>query len=140
MQTKHTFEVENDLRAVERVVEYLIERCREAGFGEDRLRLNFRVGVTEALVNAILYGNDRDPEKHVRVEARFSPGRATVRITDEGRGFNPADVPDPTLPDNRRRPGGRGIFLIRKLMDEVIFNERGNSITMVLRARERRPR
>ncbi len=132
MQTRHLLDVDNDLQDVERVVDFLVARCREAGFDETRLRLNFRVGVTEALVNAILYGNDRDPDKRVRVEARLSARRATVKVTDEGRGFDPQALPDPTLPGNRLRPGGRGIFLIRQLMDEVEFNEQGNSITMVL--------
>lgn len=96
------------------------------------MRLNFRVGLTEALANAMLYGNCRDPNKRVRVEARLSSDTLSVRVTDEGRGFNPANVSDPTLPRNRTRAGGRGIFLIKKLMDEVEFNERGNSITMTL--------
>jgi serine/threonine-protein kinase RsbW len=68
----------------------------------------------------------------VRIEAQVSAGVLTVRVTDEGRGFNPEMVSDPTLPRNRVRAGGRGIFLIKKLMDRVEFNERGNSITMVL--------
>ncbi len=134
MHTQHEIELQADLQDVEEVVDFLVERCREAGFDESRLRLNFRVGVTEALVNAILYGNDRDPDKRVRVEARLSAAAVSIRITDEGSGFDPGELPDPTTPHNRTRPGGRGIFLIRKLMDDVEFNERGNSITMVLRA------
>ncbi len=125
----------NDLRAIERTVADLVERGREAGFDDDLLRLNLRVGLTEALANAMLYGNNRDPRKHVRVEAQFSPERIAVRVTDEGRGFDPGQVRDPTTPANLQRAGGRGIFLIRKLMDRVEFNERGNSILMVLDAR-----
>ena len=132
MPTDYILELPNDLRAIERAVDYLIERGQEIGFSRERLRLNLRVGLTEALANAMLYGNCRDPNKRVRVEARLSPGTLSVRVTDEGRGFNPANVSDPTLPRNRTRAGGRGIFLIRKLMDEVEFNERGNSIMMVL--------
>lgn len=132
MPTDYLLELPNDLRAIERAVDYLIERAQEAGFNQERLRLNLRVGVTEALANAMLYGNSRDPSKRVRIEAQCSPAVVTVRVTDEGRGFNPAAVSDPTLPRNRTRAGGRGIFLIRQLMDRVEFNERGNSITMVL--------
>ena len=120
-----------------RPVQQLVNRCRELGFDDDRLRLNLRVGVTEALANAMLYGNGRDPAKRVRVEANVSPDEVTVRVTDEGRGFDPQAVCDPTLPGNRSRPCGRGIFLIRSLMDHVEFNERGNSITMVLLAGSR---
>ena len=132
MPTDFVIELPNDLRAIERTVNYLIERGLEFGFSQDRLRLNFRVGLTEALANAMLYGNGRDPEKKVRVEANLSDGKFTVRVTDEGLGFNPATISDPTLPRNRLRVGGRGIFLIRKLMDQVEFNDLGNSITMVL--------
>jgi serine/threonine-protein kinase RsbW len=132
MPTDFIIELPNDLRAIEGAVDYLIERGHEVGFNHERLRLNLRVGLTEALANAMLYGNSRDPRKHVRVEAQVTPGVLTVRVIDEGRGFNPAKVSDPTLPRNRKRAGGRGIFLIRKLMDRVEFNECGNAITMVL--------
>jgi serine/threonine-protein kinase RsbW len=132
MEAKFVLELPSDPRAIERAVEYLLDRSREVGFACDRRRLNFQVGVTEALANAMLYGNGRDPRKRVRVEACITRESVTVCVTDEGRGFDPSAIPDPTLPANVVRPGGRGIFLIRKLMDRVEFNEKGNSITMVL--------
>jgi len=132
MQQRYTLELPNDLQLIERSVAYLMERGSEVGFDADRLRLNFRVGLTEALANAMLYGNSSDPRKRVRLEVDFSPRAITVRVTDQGIGFDPDTLRDPTLPVNRRRPGGRGIFLIKKLMDEVEFNEQGNSIRMVL--------
>lgn len=132
MHREYVLELPNDLRAIERAVNYLMARGREVGFDSRRLRLNLRVGVTEALANAMLYGNTRDPRKRVRLEARIGPHTVTVRVTDEGGGFDPAEVPDPTIPPYLDRVGGRGIFLIRKLMDRVEFNETGNSITMVL--------
>lgn len=136
MQLDYVLELPNDLRAIERSVDYLMDKGREVGFDYDRLRLNFRVGLTEALANAMLYGNCRDPRKRVRVEAHLTTRRIMVQVTDEGRGFDPAAVLDPTLPANRVRSGGRGIFLIRQLMDLVEFNERGNSITMILFSRD----
>ena len=135
MQLDYVLELPNDLRAIERSVDYLADKGSEVGFDHDRLRLNFRVGLTEALANAMLYGNCRDPHKRVRVEAHLTPKEIRVQVTDEGRGFDPGAVRDPTLPANRVRPGGRGIFLIRQLMDQVEFNERGNSITMILLSR-----
>jgi serine/threonine-protein kinase RsbW len=139
MQRDYVLELPNDLRKIEGSVEELMEQAQEVGFDADRLRLNFRVCVTEALANAMLYGNCRDPRKCVRVEAHLSPEQVSVEVTDEGRGFNPASVLDPTLPANRLRAGGRGLFLIRKLMDHVEFNERGNSIKMVLFSRNAEP-
>jgi serine/threonine-protein kinase RsbW len=136
MQLDYVLELPNDLRAIEQSVDYLTDKGLEVGFDMDRLRLNFRVGLTEALANAMLYGNCRDPQKRVRLEARLSPCEIRIVVTDEGRGFDPDTVLDPTLPANRARTGGRGIFLIHQLMDRVEYNERGNSITMILRSRE----
>jgi serine/threonine-protein kinase RsbW len=134
MQRDYVIELPNDLRAIERSVEQLMKTGREVGFDEDRLRLNLRVGVTEALANAMLYGNSRDARKRVRLDATIRRDEIVIRVTDEGPGFDPDRVLDPTLPLNRDRAGGRGLFLIRKLMDKVEFNEVGNSIRMVLRS------
>ncbi len=136
MESRHVLELPNDLGAIERSVDYLLDRCRDAGFDESRLRLNFRVGVAEALANAMMYGNSRDPAKHVKLEAWCAPERVRIRITDQGSGFDPADLPDPTLPQNLNRSRGRGVFLIRELMDEVAFNDQGNSVDMVLFAHQ----
>lgn len=134
MESRHVLELPNDLGAIERSVDYLLDRCRDAGFDENRLRLNFRVGVAEALANAMMYGNSRDPSKHVKLEAWCGSDRVRIRITDQGSGFDPSSLPDPTLPQNRSRSRGRGVFLIRELMDEVAFNEQGNSVDMILYA------
>jgi serine/threonine-protein kinase RsbW len=134
MESRHVLELPNDLGAIERSVDYLLDRCRDAGFDEDRLRLNLRVGVAEALANAMMYGNARDPGKRVKLEAWCSSESVRIRVTDEGPGFDPDTLPDPTLPHNRTRARGRGVFLIRQLMDHVEFNEQGNSIEMLLYA------
>lgn len=132
MQSRHVLELPNDLGAIERSVDFLLERCRDAGFDDGRLRLNLRVGVAEALANAMMYGNRRDPAKRVVLEAWCGRDEVRIRVTDEGRGFDPGTIPDPTLPDNRTRTCGRGVFLIRQLMDRVEFNDQGNSIEMFL--------
>ncbi len=126
------FDLPNDLQRIEEFVDSLLDHGRSIGFNPDRLRLNLRVGLTEALSNAMLYGNAQDPRKRVQVVAQFTAHEITVRVTDEGHGFDPEDLPDPTLPANIRRSRGRGIFLIRQLMDHVEYNERGNSIEMKL--------
>jgi len=120
--------VENLRHAVSEVV----EACERLAFAGPRATLNLRVAVGEALANAILYGNRQDPEKRVRVRAELRPGEAIVTITDEGPGFDPESVRDPTTPENCGRSHGRGLFLLRKLADEVRFNESGNSVTLTL--------
>ena len=126
-------ELPADISVIENAVERAVDCCASARLARNRLMFNFRVGLTEALSNAILYGNGGDPQKRVRVELRVRSGEVRARVTDEGHGFDPDTVPDPRLPENIPRPDGRGIFLMRALMDEVHYNELGNSVTLVLR-------
>lgn len=122
----------SDLRMIEAAVGYLVDRCRRHAFAGPRLTLNFRVGVTEALANAVLYGNGADPGKYVRVEVHIDGVRVACLVEDQGRGYDPRSIPDPTLPENLHGTGGRGLFLIRKLMDDVEFSDSGNAIRLVL--------
>ncbi len=133
MDQELILELPNDIRSIEHAVEYVTRHCSSCCEYARRLNLNFRVGLTEALSNAMLYGNNSDPEKRVRVEVTIKLDEVSVIVTDQGVGFDPESVPDPTLPDNISKTGGRGIFLMKALMDEVQFNERGNSVTLVLR-------
>ena len=133
MDQELILELPNDIRSIEHAVEYVTQHCTSCCDYARRLNLNFRVGLTEALSNAMLYGNNSDPEKSVRVEVTIKLEEVSVIVTDQGMGFDPASVPDPTLPANISKTGGRGIFLMKALMDEVNFNERGNSVTLVLR-------
>ncbi len=133
MVTELVLELPNDLRQIEHAVEYVMERCTACEAHARKLRLNFRVSLSEALSNAMLYGNARDPRKRVRVEVIVGEREITARITDEGPGFDYEEVPDPTAPENLEKSGGRGLFLMRELMDEVHYNERGNEVTLVLR-------
>jgi serine/threonine-protein kinase RsbW len=133
MASDLVLDIPNDLASIEETVEFVMQRCGVCGDDPRRLRLNLRVGLTEALANAMLYGNGRDSSKRVKMEVAFQGATITARITDEGIGFDPLHVPDPTCPANLMKPEGRGIFLMRKLLDEVHFNDRGNSVTLVLR-------
>jgi serine/threonine-protein kinase RsbW len=79
------------------------------------------LAVREAVANAIKHGNRVDESKRVRIEARVEATEVVVRITDQGPGFDLAEVKDPLAPENLLRPGGRGIFYMRQLMDQVDF-------------------
>lgn len=126
-------EVPTDVRSIERAVDFVMQRCPSCNEHARRLDFNFRVSLTEALSNAMLYGNSHDPSKRVLVEVALQRGRLEARVTDQGTGFDPNDVPDPTSPENVTKSCGRGLFLMRKLLDEVSFNDQGNQVTLVLR-------
>ena len=123
----------SDVALIEEAVE-LVARHLEAQFVEPRtVRFNCRVALSEALANAIQYGNANDPARHVTVRVLFGPTAIEMEVADEGTGFNPGNLPDPTTPERVTSPDGRGIFLIQRLVDEVRFNEKGNAICMILR-------
>ncbi|MBI4521979.1 MAG: ATP-binding protein [Gemmatimonadetes bacterium] len=136
MTPQLVLELPNDVRAIARAVDFVVSRCQAVDSDPRKVRLNLRVGLTEALSNAMLYGNGRDPAKRVRVEIGWDGECVILRVSDEGRGFDPTRVPDPTAATNLWKVGGRGLFLMRQLMDEVHFNDAGNSVTMVLRCRQ----
>ena len=133
MERQLVFELPNDLRYIEETVDFVVSHCSTCDEVARKLRLNFRVSLVEALSNAMIYGNGRDPSKRVHVEVFLGEGSVTARVTDEGVGFDPGGVPDPTAPANLCRENGRGLFLMRELMDEVRYNARGNSVTLILR-------
>lgn len=132
MNDELVLEIPSDPSAIQNAVDLVVHRCYQSEYCRRKLELNFRVGLMEALANAVLYGNGKDPRKRVRLEIALRATTIEARITDEGAGFDPRSVPDPTTPENIERAGGRGLFLMQKLMDEVRFNARGNSVTLVL--------
>lgn len=91
----------------------------------------------EALVNAIHHGNGSDTRKNVHVVCLLGGDRIHIEITDEGRGFDPSNLPDPTSADHLHAPNGRGVMLMRAFMSRVEFNACGNGVTM---EKEREPR
>ena len=94
---------------------------------------NFTISIvlTEAITNAIIHGNEKDPAKRVFVQALIEPERVVLQIADEGIGFDYQKLADPTKKENLHKQSGRGIFFVRYFMDEVKFNQVGNEITMV---------
>ena len=125
--------VPSDVAVVQEAVD-IVARHLEASFVDRHtIRFNLRVALAEALINAILYGNGGDRTKGVAVRVLFGRHAVELEVTDEGRGFDHRHVPDPTEPANRLLPRGRGLYLMRRLMDEVRFNDAGNSICMILR-------
>lgn len=125
--------VPTDLEIVEEAVDLVARHCLASGLSAHAARFNLRVALCEALANAIVYGNDLDPGKDVQVAVCVHQRHFEVEVRDQGAGFDPGAVPDPTVADRIASEAGRGLFLIRQLMDEVHFNDRGNSICMIMR-------
>lgn len=134
---RHSIEISvrvpTDLDVVEETVDLVARHCLASGITPRTARFVVRVALCEALANAIQYGNRLDPGKSVDVTVQVSDDALQVHVRDEGDGFDPGRIPDPTDPGRVDLETGRGIFLIRQLMDEVRFNARGNSICMIMR-------
>lgn len=112
--------------------EQIISLLESEGFSA-RDVFGVRLALEEALVNAIKHGNQMREDKSVTVEWIVTTDDVTISIEDEGPGFRPEEVPDPTAEENLEKPGGRGIMLMRSFMTSVEYNERGNRVTLVKR-------
>ena len=128
-----TLRLPSDIDCIEEAVELVTRHCLAGHDATRTIRFKLRVVLSEALSNAIIRGNGEDRNKWVEVRAELVPESIRVYVTDEGPGFDPATVPEPIHPAQLDEAGGRGLFLIRKLVDAVQFNDQGNSICMILR-------
>lgn len=91
------------------------------------------VSTLEGVNNAIMHGNKFVSEKFVELEIRYRSNVLQITITDEGNGFVPEDVPDPTVPENIESLNGRGVFLMSRLADRIRYNSKGNAVTMTFK-------
>ncbi len=113
-------------------IEELVHALENAGW-EGRDFFHIHMATEEAVVNAIEHGNKRSPDKMVHLDFRVSDDLVRLVITDQGAGFNPESLPDPTDDDLLEKPRGRGVMLIRELMTEAHYNRVGNSVEMIKR-------
>lgn len=113
-----------------RVVESFIDNARETYTLNDDIYGNIMVAVTESVNNAIVHGNKEDKNKDVKLSLEIEKNSLSFTIEDEGEGFEYDKLPDPTAPENILNPGGRGIFLINNLVDEVEFSEGGKIVKL----------
>jgi serine/threonine-protein kinase RsbW len=128
-----TLRLPSDVACIEEAVELVTRHCLAGHATTRKTRFRLQVVLSEALSNAILRGNCEDCGKWVEVRAELRPDIILVYVTDEGPGFDPSAVPEPIRPGQLDEASGRGLYLIRKLVDAVQFNEQGNSICMMLR-------
>ncbi len=113
-----------------RIVESFIDNAREQFKLNDDIYGNIMIAVTESVNNAIVHGNQGDKSKSVFLKLTLDNDLIKFIITDEGPGFDYKNTPDPTSPENLDKPGGRGIFLMRNLCDEVNFRENGKQVEL----------
>jgi serine/threonine-protein kinase RsbW len=124
-------DIASEFAAGIKVLEAIALELRLSGFDDRQVGLA-ELAFTEALINAIRHGNQDDPNKRLVIEYSVGEIGFQLSIEDEGTGFTPAEVDDPTTPENLVRSGGRGLMLIRSFAHRVEFNPRGNRITIGL--------
>ncbi|HEU5041876.1 MAG TPA: ATP-binding protein [Gemmatimonadales bacterium] len=128
-----TLRLPSDVGCIEEAVELVVRHCLAGHQTTRKTRFRLQVVLSEAISNAIVRGNREDRAKWVDVRAELLADVIRVYVSDEGPGFDPDAVPDPVHPQQLDEAGGRGLYLIRKLVDLVQFNEQGNTICMTLR-------
>jgi CheY-like chemotaxis protein/anti-sigma regulatory factor (Ser/Thr protein kinase) len=163
-KSQSEFKLENDSSLIPPLIGFLQDNATRMGICDDRDRVRVGVALDEALVNALYHGNlelssqlrDSDQKRYrdliaerqksspyqqrrIHVEANLSSKEFAISIRDEGPGFDPSSLPDPTDPANIESLGGRGVMLMRTFMDEVKFNEHGNQVTLVKRQKNSTP-
>lgn len=121
--------IPSDTAQGQAVQERIIALLQELEYPE-RDVFGVRLSLEEALVNAIKHGNQLDPDKNVRVCCDLNDDAVRITIEDEGPGFIPAEVPDPTCEENIEIPSGRGIMLMRAFMNLIEYNDVGNCVVM----------
>jgi len=124
------YQINSDLKNILPVALEIFQKLKSEGVKEDVL-FDVRLCLEEAVVNAIEHGNKENKKKLVYVTVKFSGRSIEVTVEDEGKGFDYKNIPSPTKGKNIKKPSGRGIFLINKLMDNVKFSGGGSRIKMV---------
>ena len=113
-----------------RIVESFIDNLKDKYGFDDDIYGNIMIAVTESVNNAIKHGNQLDPKKNVTLSTAIEESKLIFTLEDEGIGFDTSNLPDPTAPDKLEEVGGRGIFLMKHLADEVNFKENGKIVDL----------
>lgn len=120
-QNHYTLELESDPNNLIIVEEFVNYFSKDLEINEDKIN-GLMLSVTEATTNAIIHANKCDSTKKVSIDVTVNNGYLIVKVKDEGKGFDPSKVPDPTAPENLLKDSGRGMYLMRVYMDELKYN------------------
>jgi serine/threonine-protein kinase RsbW len=124
--------IPSDFSAVVAAEETVLKEVSPLGYGQSSL-FGIKLALEEGLNNAIRHGNRLDPRKTVQLDYEVSREHVVIEIADQGLGFDPQGVPDPTADENLEKPSGRGIMLMRAYMDEVRYSRDGKQLHMMKR-------
>lgn len=114
-----------------RIIESFIDNAKEKFHLDDDIYGNIMISVTESVNNAIKHGNQNEASKNVSISLTLNETQISFKVEDEGKGFDYDNLPDPTAPENIEKPGGRGIFLMKHLADDVIFTKDGSIVELI---------
>lgn len=130
----YTLEVPSDPNVLPQVEDFIEEIAHKANIPKHHLN-NLMISINEATTNGMLHGNKGDTNKKVLISITVNENSIRIRIKDEGAGFDPAKVPDPTAPENIFRESGRGLYIMRTCMDEVNYNftPEGTELSLLLK-------
>lgn len=130
-------ELAHDRSAINEIIEQILTEAEQAGF-TGSAGFAIRLAIEEAITNAFEHGHrNLEPDATIRIEYRVSKGVFEIAVEDQGPGYSPDQLPDPTLLENLAKPSGRGVMLMKAYMSEVTFNPRGNRVRMRYFAPER---
>jgi serine/threonine-protein kinase RsbW len=119
---------DSSIRAAEKKLKSILDGLHLASSEEH----NLLVAASEAVNNAVVHGNKKDPAKKVLLDINCSDQDVVLEVQDEGRGFNPKNLPNPLLPENLLKPSGRGIHIMKSLMDRVNFDFTSGGTTVIM--------
>lgn len=131
-QKTYHLEIESDPRNLITVEEFINYFAVELNLSEDKVN-GLLISITEAVTNAIKHGNKSDKNKLVFVDVTTDDEFLIIKVKDQGEGFNPSEIPDPTQPENLLKDSGRGVYLMKIYMDEIIFNRTENGMETILK-------
>ena len=122
--------ISNDSHLLKETSKKLINILKEKKIDEDII-FDIHVGSEEALRNAMVHGNQSNPNKKVKIYTEISDNKVIISVEDEGEGFDPGKLPDPTVGENLLKESGRGVYLIKHLMDESRYENDGRKVVMI---------
>lgn len=128
---KYTLSISSSKKNIILVEDLLIEANKAFHLDEDKFQ-RFQIAVSEMIINAIVHGNKERADKKVLISIEFDEQKITVFVTDEGNGFDIDTVPDPTIEENIPKISGRGLFIVRSLVDEFSYKhtDKGSTFTL----------